>query len=612
MGVKGSVHYNEGVTRRFLLLGFLLVALVAAAPGAAPPLPPASFFVEQVKTLASPAMDGRASGSPGADLAAAHVAAAFRAAGLTPAGDAGTFLQAFSVPTGLRLGSPNALVVLGPAQRGLDLGKDFTPLAMSANGTATGDLVFAGYGITAPELGYDDYAGIDVRDKIVLAITREPRSQDPASPFRRPDAYHYAERAHKIINARQHGAAAILLVAHPRSDERQLPALRGLSQPQGVLTAFVARAPVEALFAFAGMRLGVLADAIDASLTPRSAPVPGVKLRVEVSLIRERGTARNVIGLLPGQDPALRDQAIVVGAHYDHLGRGGEGSMAPDRAGEIHPGADDNASGTAAVMALARAFVATGGAARTLVFAAFSGEELGLLGSAEYVRHPAIALDKTVLMVNLDMVGRLRDRRLYIGGVDSGTGLRTLVTQAARDLPLSLELRPSPFAPSDHTSFYVAGRPVLFFFTGAHGDYHRPSDTWERINGEGLATVATLAARVVAAVAAEPTPPAYVKIDAPPPARGGGYGPVLGVVPAFGETAGTGVRITGVRPGGPAEKAGVRAGDVIVKFAGIDVKTLEDLTFALRARRPGDEVEVVVLRDGRERAVRAVLAERSE
>ena len=599
------------MTRRFLLLGFLFVGLVAAAPGAAPSLPPADWMLEEVKTLASPAMDGRGSGTPGADLAAAHVAAVFRAAGLTPAGEAGTFLQPFSVPTGLRLGNPNTLVVLSPTRWGLDLGKDFTPLALSGNGTATGDLVFVGYGITAPELGYDDYAGIDARDKIVLAITREPRSQDPASPFRRPDAYHYAERAHKIINARQHGAAAILLVAHPRSDER-LPALRGLSQPQGLLAAFVARTTAEALLASAGMKLGELADAIDAHLAPRSAPAAGVKLRVEVTLVRESGTARNVIGLLPGKDPALRDQAIVIGAHYDHLGRGGEGSLAPDRSGEIHPGADDNASGTVAMMALARAFAATGGAPRTLVFAAFSGEELGLLGSAEYVRHPAVALDKTVLMLNLDMVGRLRDRRLYIGGIDSGTGLRALVTETARDLPLSLELRPSPFAPSDHTSFYVAGRPVLFFFTGAHDDYHRPSDTWDRINREGLATVATLAARVVAAVAAEPTPPVYVKIDAPAPVRGTGYGPVFGVVPAFGEAAGAGVRITGVRPDGPADRAGVRAGDVIVKFAGVDVKTLEDLTFALRARRPGDEVEVVVLRDGRERTVRAVLAERSE
>jgi hypothetical protein len=600
------------VTRRLLLLGFLLVGLAAAAPGAAPPLPSAQWMLEQVKTLASPPMDGRGSGTPGADLAAAHVAAVFRGAGLAPGGEAGTFLQSFSVPTGLRLGSPNGLELLAPASRHLVLGQDFTPLPVSANGAAAGDLLFVGYGITAPDLGYDDYAGVDARDRIVVAITREPASEDPANPFRRPEAYHYGQRAHKLINARQHGAAAILLVPHPGGEERQLPALRGLSQPQGILAAFLASPTAEALLASAGMRLGDLAETIDRTLAPRSAPLPGVKARLEVNLVRERGTARNVVGLLPGTDPALREQAIVIGAHYDHLGRGGEGSLAPDAGGQVHPGADDNASGTAAVMALAQAFAAVGGAPRTLVFVAFSGEELGLLGSAEYVRHPAVPLDKTVLMVNLDMVGRLRDRRLYVGGVDSGSGLRALVGRLAADLPLAPELRASPFAPSDHTSFYVAGRPVLFFFTGAHADYHRPSDTWERINADGLASVATLAARVVAAVAADPTPPAYAKVDAPARGSRGGYGPYFGVVPEFGEGPSGGVRISGVRPGSPADKAGVRAGDVIVKFGGVDVKTLEDLTFALRGRRAGDEIQVVLVRQGQEQTVRAILAERRE
>ncbi len=569
-------------------------------------------MLEEVKTLASPAMEGRGSGMPGADLAAAHVAAVFRAAGLTPAGDAGTFLQAFSVPTGLRLGSPNTLDVLAPVARRLAFGKEFTPLAVSANGVAAGEMVFVGYGITAPDLGYDDYAGVDVRDRVVVALAGEPRSQDPASPFRRPEAYHYGERSHKLINARQHGAAAILLVQHPRSEERQLPPLRGLSQPQGIVAAFLASAAADRLLGAAGLRLEELAATIDRTLAARSTRVTGATVRLEVNLVRERGTAHNVVGLLPGKDPALRDQAIVIGAHYDHLGRGGEGSLAPDGNGRIHPGADDNASGTVAVMALARAFAAAGGAARTLVFVAFSGEELGLLGSAEYIRHPAVPLDKTVLMVNLDMVGRLRDRRLYIGGVDSGTGLRALIAKLVGDLPLSPELRDSPFAPSDHTSFYVAGRPVLFFFTGAHADYHRPSDTWDRINSEGLAAVATLAGRIVTAVAAEPAPPIYVRIETPARASHGGYGPYFGILPEFGEGPSPGVRVTGVRAGSPAEKAGVRTGDVIVGFAGIDVKTLEDLIFALRGRRAGDEVQVVVLRDGRQEMVRAILGDRRE
>jgi peptidase M28-like protein/PDZ domain-containing protein/PA domain-containing protein len=599
------------VTRRLLVLGFLVVALVGAAPGAAPPLPPAEWMLEQVKTLADPAMEGRAPGTAGAERAAAHIAAAFKAAGLTPGGEAGTFMQSFSVPTGLRLGTANSLATVAPAARPFDLGTDFTPLSVSPDGAVTSDLVFVGYGITAPEVGYDDYAGVDVRDKVVLMLTREPRAQDPASPFRRDETQHYAGREHKLINARQHGAAAVLIVAHPRGDQTRLPVLGGQGQSLGVLAAAVSSATAEALLAPMRTRLGEVADAIDQALAPRSAAVAGVKVRVEVNVVRERGTARNVIGLLTGTDPALREQAIVIGAHYDHLGRGGETSLAPDQHGQIHPGADDNASGIAVVMALARAFAAAGGAPRTLVFAAFSAEEMGLLGSAEYVRRPAMPMDKTVLMVNLDMVGRLREGRLYIGGIDSGSGLRAVVTEAIRNLSLALEMPASPFGPSDHTSFYVAGCPVLFFFTGVHGDYHRPTDTWDRINAAGLATVGTVVSRVVTAVAAEPKAPAYVKVDTPPAGRAGrGYGAFFGIVPSFGDGGAPGLRITGVRPDSPAERAGVRAGDVIVKFAGVDVKTLEDLTFVLRGRRPGDEVQIVVLRDGREQTVRAVLSER--
>ena len=598
------------MTRRILVLAFLVVALVGAVPGAAPPLPPAEWTLEQVKTLADPTLEGRAAGTAGADRAAAHIAAAFKAAGLTPAGEAGTYLQSFSVPTGLRLGTPSTLAVVSPASRRFDFAKDFTPLSVSADGSLTADLVFVGYGITATDLGYDDYAGLDVHGKVVLMMTREPRGQDAASPFRRDEARHYAGHEHKLINAREHGAAAVLIVPHPRTEHARLPVLGGQGQSLGILAVAVSGETAETLLAPAGIKLGEVADAIDGAPAPRSAPVTGVKVRVEAHVVRERGTARNVIGLLPGTDPALRGQAIVIGAHYDHLGRGGESSLAPDQVGQIHPGADDNASGTAVVMALARAFAGAGGAPRTLVFAAFSGEELGLLGSAEYVRRPAVPMDKTVLMANLDMVGRLREGRLYVGGIDSGAGLRPLVTEAARNLSLALELPPSPFGPSDHTSFYVAGCPVLFFFTGVHADYHRPSDTWDRINAQGLTTVGTVVARVIAAVAAQPTAPAYVKLDAPPSHGVGGHGAFFGIVPSFGGGATAGLKITSVRPDSPAERAGVRAGDVIVKFAGVEVKTLEDLTFVLRGRRPGDEVPVVVLRDGRERTVRAVLSER--
>ena len=593
------------------LLGALLVLAAGAARAAEPEVPPAEWLLNQVKVLAAPDTEGRGSGTPGADRAARHIAAEFQAAGLKPGGTGGTYLQPFSVPTGIRLGPVNRLSLVTPTPRAFALGSDFAPLAVSADGVEEGEAVFAGYGITAPSLGWDDYAGLDARGKIVLVLGGDPRPSDAATPFRRPENYHYSERSHKIINAREHGARAILLVTHPGAPPGEaLPALRGNTESWSIAAAFVTRAAAGTLLSAAGARLQDAAAAIDQPLAPRSFPLPGVRVRLEIGLVRERGTAANVVGILPGTDPALAREAIVIGAHYDHLGRGGEGSLAPDQVDAIHPGADDNASGTSALIGLARAFAAAGGAPRTLVFAAFAGEEMGLLGSSQYVRQAAHPLDATVLMVNLDMVGRLREGKLYVAGVDSGTGLRALVE--ATSVPgLAPQLRGDPFAPSDHTTFYTAGSPVLFFFTGAHEDYHRPSDTWDRVNAPGIEAVASFAARIIAAAAREPRAPAYVKIEAPPaPVRARGYGPYFGIIPEFGETAQAGVKISGVRPGSPAETAGVRAGDILVVFAGMTVKSLEDLTFALRGRRPGEGVDFTIVRDGAEQRLRAVLQER--
>jgi hypothetical protein len=582
-----------------------VLLVVPPALAAAPVAPPAAWLLDQVKILAAPEMEGRASGHPGAERAARYIAAEFRRLGLRPGGDDGGWLQAFTVPTGIRLGEVNTLAIATPAARALMLGTDFVPLPVSAEGRQEADVAFAGYGITAPDLGWDDYAGLDVRGRIVLVLDGEPRRADPAGPFRRPDAYHYSERSHKIINAREHGALAVLLVA-----ATPLPRLAGHAQSTGVLVAAVTSAAADAMLAPAGVDVTTAASAIDAGPAPKSFVVPGARARLEISLVRERGRTANVVGILPGRDATRRDEAIVIGAHYDHLGRGGEGSMAPDAVGVVHPGADDNASGVAAVLGLARAFAEAGGAPRTLVFVAFSGEEMGLLGSSHYVRRPAHPLDRTVLMLNLDMVGRLRQRTLYVSGVDSASGLRELVTAEAGGLTLSL--RGDPFGPSDHASFYAAGRPVLFLFTGAHPDYHRPSDTWDRIDAAGLAEVTAFAARVVSAIAALATPPAYARVGAPPSSTGrrGGYGPFFGVVPEFGESERPGVRVGGVRAGSPAEKAGVRSGDVIVAFGGLTVRTLEDFTFALRGRRPGDRVEVTVVRDGAESRLQAVLEAR--
>ena len=586
---------------RALGLVLLAVAPVAAGPAA----PAAPWLLERVRALAAPEMEGRASGTAGAERAAGYVAGEMQRIGLQPGGDGGTWQQAFTVPTGIRLGDVNALSIVAPAPRLLTLGRDFVPLTVSAEGRQEADVVFAGYGITAPDLGWDDYAGVEARGRVVLILEHEPRRSDPAGIFRRPDAYHYSERSHKIINAREHGALAVLLVVPGET----LPSLTGYAQSQGILVAAITPAVADALLAPVG-GLAAAVREIDARPAPRSFALPGARVALQVGLVRERGGAVNVIGILPGRDARLRDEAVVIGAHYDHLGRGGQGSLAPEATGRVHPGADDNASGVAAMLGLARAFVEAGGVHRTLVFAAFAGEEMGLLGSAHYVRRPAHPLERTVLMLNLDMVGRLRERTLYVSGVDSGTGLRALVQAQAGGLTLSM--RGDPYGPSDHASFYAAGRPVLFLFTGAHADYHRPTDTWDRVDAGGLAEVTAFAARIVDAVAAAATPPAYARVAAPGASSGraAGYGPFFGVVPEFGESERSGVRVGGVRAGSPAERAGVRQGDVIVAFGGLTVRTLEDFTFALRGRRPGDRVEVTVLREGAQRRFDAVLEER--
>jgi hypothetical protein len=561
-------------------------------------------------------MEGRASGTAGADRAAQYIAEHFRRLGLRPGGDAGGYLQAFSVHTRVRLDADNGLELKEPggAHRAFAPGPDYLPFAFSDDGDVSADLVFAGFGISAPPLGYDDYAGLDARGKIVLVMTGEPREQDPHGPFRAPEHFHYTELRHKVLNARHHGAAAVVVVEHPgRPNDAPRP-IRGTTPAWGVLAASATRAVADAMLTPAGPGLAALQQEIDRALAPRSRTLQGVTARLRVRLIREQSPTANVVGVLPGTDPVLRDEAVVVGGHYDHLGRGSPFSLAPDHADAIHPGADDNGSGTAMVMGLADTFVRAGGARRTLVFVAFSGEEIGLLGSTHYVRQPAVPIERTVAMVNFDMVGRMRDGQLTVMGVDSGQGLRPLVEQAAAGLDVKLTLRGDGIGPSDHTAFYNQDRPVVFFFTGTHGDYHRPSDTADKIDADGMQKVAAVAARTIRALADRPDAPAFVKV-APPAASGstsggGGYGPYFGSVPDFGESPTPGVRLSGVRTGSPADRAGLRAGDVIVAFAGVTVRTLDDLTFALRSRRPGDSVEVRYLRDGREHTVQSTLEQR--
>lgn len=575
----------------------------------------AQELLREVRILAAPEMEGRESGTRGGARAAAHIAEEFRTIGLKPLPDGG-HLQAFEVTTGLKLGGKNELVVEQSHERKLyQAGVSFNPFGFSDEGSLSKEVVFAGYGISAPELGYDDYAGIEVRDRIVLVMTHEPQEKNPHGPFRKPEAFRYTEIRYKIINAREHGARGILVVTDPNNHKGEnLFALRGgRSVSAGILALNVSREVAEKLVSPSGKSLSQLQKEIDQTLEPRSFPASGVMAHLHVSLSREKGRAANVIGIVPGQDPGLREEAILIGAHYDGLGRGGENSLAPDRYGEIHPGADDNASGVAGLLALSRAFIRDR-PRRSLVFVAFAAEEMGLLGSSHYVKNPAWPIAKTYAMINLDGIGRLEDDRVYILGVDTAQEFRPLLRQAAGEINLQLRMSGSGFGPSDHTPFYAKGKPVLMFFTGPHSDYHRPSDSADKINGQGLEKVAHLAFRTVAALADRTEPLTFVKAEeeSPRTSREGrsGYGVYFGSIPDFSESAAPGVRLSGVRPGSPAEKAGLKTGDTIVQFSGVTIRNLDDLVFALRSNRPGDRVEVVYLREGKELKSEATLEER--
>jgi len=573
------------VSRRVLALPFALlvlgVAVAALAAGALVP-PGAAELAAHVGALTAPEMEGRASGTAGGDRAARYLADRLAAMGIKPAGASGTFLQSFAVGSGTRVAAGTALDRLGAAPEAFLLGRDFVPHGGSLAGEVSGDVVFVGYGIAAPDGGDGDYAGVDVRGTVVLALDGGPAQMGDPQP----------SRLDKLIGARRRGAAALLIAGEA------LPSLDETAVSVRLVSAAVTRAAADALLAPAGKTVSGLLAELSRSRAPVSFPT-GARARVRVGVEREERRAVNVVGVLPGRDPALAAEAVVLGAHYDHLGRAG---------GIVYPGADDNASGTAVVLGLARAFAAAGGAPRTLVFALFGGEEIGLLGSAHYTRHPALPVDRTAAMLNFDMVGRMKNERLNVGGVDSGTGLRAMVAGAARGAAVGLDVHATPFAPSDHASFYAAGVPVLFFHTGGHDDYHGPGDTADKINAAGMVEVARIAARVVERLGGEASP-VYVKLSPPaggPRMSGAPGGAFLGVS-VDGRSEPDGVKLGSVISGSGAARAGLRDGDVIVRLDDSVLNRFDDLRRALARKRPGDTIALLYLRDGEDHQASATL-----
>jgi aminopeptidase YwaD len=581
----------------------LLAATVAAAPSFSP-----DAYLRHVKFLASDELAGRGNGTAELDRAADYIAEQFRSIGLQPAGEGGTYFQKLEVAIGSELGSGNRLTLqVGHDTWEAALRRDFLPVAVGEKTRIAGEVVFAGYGISAEEYGYDDYKGLDVTDKVVLVLAHEPRERDPKSPFEGADPTLHGHDNTKAINARYRDARAILIVQDPANHEAGAdlpPGAATQADELGIAALRITRDAAARLLRASGKELLELQRQIDEKLAPRSFALPGVSVEIQLDVARVRKGVRNVAGLLPGTDARLGAETVIIGAHYDHLGRGGRSSMVPQLIGQIHNGADDNASGTAGLIELAAFFTADPAPRRrSYLFLAFAAEELGLNGSAYFTKNPTRPLEKTVAMLNMDMIGRLRGNAITIGGVGTSPVFRDLVARAAADAGLEPKFSQSGYGSSDHTSFYAKNVPVLFFFSGLHSDYHRPTDDWDKINAPGATKVLALVSSVASRLNAAEERPAFTKVDEPAstgPVRGGGsgYGAYFGSIPDMTDEV-KGVRFADVRPNSPAAKAGLKPGDVLVEFAGREIRNLEDFTYMLRTHKPGETVAVTVLREGK-------------
>lgn len=654
-------------SRSFVFLpafAFLFAVATQVSPAQQALSPAAQRLKKDVYFLADDEREGRLPGTRGIDQAADHIAARFKELGLKPAPGAHGFFQPFEVQGGYALTGPPTLVFTDGAgkENTADAKADFAPVGIGSGGILNDlPVVFAGFGISAKEptlnLEYDEYEGLDVKGKVVLIVRRSPRHDDPDGPFavrkdddgnvragRQPNVY--SSLSHKVTNAYAKGAKAVLMVNDRGSlinGKDELPAFDSLDSRRysNLPVVFVSRRFADVLLTKGGQpTLEAFENGMAMELKSRSAPLADLRLDLAVSVERKKVAAKNVIGVLEGSGP-LADETIVVGAHYDHVGRGEYGSLAGSK--EIHNGADDNASGTALMMELARRLAARPDPLpRRVVFMAFSAEEAGLLGSLHYVKEPLYSLEKTIFMVNFDMVGRLGDdSALHVYGAWTSPGMDDLVEALCKTQgfqPKIISGTGQYFSASDHASFFQKGLPVLFFFTNVHPDYHRPTDDPEKINYAGMGRIADLGEVLLLDLARRPARPEFLNkprpkqviTQAPAPvpvpttndphaagATPGGGDPTgavapayLGSIPDYGDEnseEGKGVRLSGVMEGSPAAKAGLKKGDVVVKFAGKAVGTLQDYTEYLRASKPGDKVEIVVQRDGKETTITAVL-----
>ena len=553
---------------------------------------------DHISYLASDELAGRFPGSQGADLAAEYVRSSFEQYGLTLMGNNG--FQEFEIVIHLSPGENNTLKI---GEESFVRGEDFNPFPFSQSNSVKAPVVFAGYGfdISNDSITWNDYENVDVYRKWALILRGDPEMDKAESPYAL-----YGDDRDKVLVARDKGAAGVLMVSGKDFDEKD--ELIGLyfdkSQSNaGLPVIHIKRELADKILAETGRTVVSLEEEMQEALAPRSAEL-GVQVYAMAEIIQEKVMARNVVGMIEGSDPFLKDSYVIVGAHYDHLGMGGTGSGSRFMDSlDIHNGADDNASGTAGVIELAGKLAAKREELkRSIVFIAFDAEEQGLLGSRYFVDHPLVDLTKVKAMINFDMIGRLKeDRGVAIGG--TGTALESEdMLWAANEQDLDLGFSPDGYGPSDHAAFYAENIPVFFISTGVHEDYHTPADDWQLINYEGAADVVEMTYNLVERLAVDE--PMLTFQEAGPKERQGRTGyrfkVTLGIMPDFtGSSDVKGMGVGGVKSGGPADKAGMLKGDIIIAMDGLPVNDIYDYMNRLKKFQPGQRISVDVMREGK-------------
>jgi hypothetical protein len=572
---------------------------------------------ERVEFLASDDLEGRMTGSAGARKAGDYIAEHFKAVGLRPLGDEGTYFQEFPFTSGVEVVTEKnklRVTTAGGEAVSFEIDSDFRPLAFTENAEIEGDVVFAGYGLRVPgdeETGYDSYADLDVEDKIVLALRYIP---EDVEMDRRQQLNVYAGLRYKAMLARENGAKALLIVSGPNSPNAgELVSLKfdqSLAS-SGIPVASISGGVAAALFEGTGKSLKDAQDALDIENphVETAFALEGVTVELATAVTREKGAGRNVAGYLPAPESAGEKKYLLVGAHYDHIGFGEIGSLArKGEEGQIHNGADDNASGTSMIMELAAAVVHE--VKNTpekynygFVFAAWSGEEMGIIGSNYFAQNPPVPLEEITAYFNFDMVGRLRDDKLVLQGTGSSTRWIKTIEKKNIVAGFDLTIQEDPYLPTDVTAFYPRSVPSMSFFTGSHEEYNRPVDDAETLNYEGMERIAEFALLMILDVAKQTDPMDYVHVARKKEKSGtrGSLRAYLGTIPDFSSSDDVvGVKLSGVRADGPADKAGLQGGDVIIKFAGQEITNIYDYSYVLGAVKIGEPVEVVVVRDGKE------------